>query len=326
MPRVPPLPRQYSHGHLDLPHRPWGQEVLLVLGSLCHPGANEMAPSASCKPLPLPPHCSWGQPGPGDQHRHPLAVQPPSPASDRARGYRCSTGGTARAGLPSLLQHQPHWEPGGQAEVRAPDAAQGSLSLSWGRQSWTGWAASLTGLPGGPGSPYREMGVIVCPFPSSTLPPHQHSFLPSPSPPGGRLVLELPAVREETSRGWQCQGTHTRAWQPQEHSTTTSAPTHLSARWPWPPRGSHFTLSEGRKRKQSGPSSHPLPGQLLQGRAGITPTWPQPPQSTYLLALGAWHATVTLQNEAERGVRSLPPSPPHCTSSCAALEPFEAQP
>lgn len=59
---VPPVPRQYSHGRLYLPHRPWGQEVLLALGSLCHPGADEMAPSA---PPNHPPslHCSWGQPG-----------------------------------------------------------------------------------------------------------------------------------------------------------------------------------------------------------------------------------------------------------------------
>lgn len=88
-------------------------------------------------------------------------------------------------------------------------AAHGSLSQGWGRQRLTRWAASLTGLPGGPGSPCREMGVISSPCPSSPLPPHWNPALPSPSPPGGQPVLELPVAREETSGGWQCLGMHT---------------------------------------------------------------------------------------------------------------------
>lgn len=36
-------PRQYSHGHLYLLCHPWGQEVLLGLGNLCHPGADKIS-------------------------------------------------------------------------------------------------------------------------------------------------------------------------------------------------------------------------------------------------------------------------------------------
>ena len=87
------------------------------------------------------------------------------------------------------------------------------------------------------------------------------------------------------------------------HSTMATALTHLSARWPWAPWGSCLALEEGRKRKVSGASSHPVPGRLLQGRAGIAPAWPQPPQPAYLLALGARHAAVPLQSEAEESFR-----------------------
>lgn len=84
MPLVPPVPWQYSHGPLCLPCHPWGQEVLLALGSLCHPGADEMAPSAPSKPPPITP-LHLGTARSGGQHRHPLrlmpscAVPPPQP-------------------------------------------------------------------------------------------------------------------------------------------------------------------------------------------------------------------------------------------------------
>lgn len=35
--------RQYSHEHLYLLCHPWGQEVLLVLRNLCHPGADKIS-------------------------------------------------------------------------------------------------------------------------------------------------------------------------------------------------------------------------------------------------------------------------------------------
>lgn len=84
MPPVRPIPRQYSHGHLYLLHRPWGQEVLLVLGSLCHPGADEMTPSAPPTAPPSPPlqlGTSTGIPS----GRCP-AVQSHSPAYSHAQG------------------------------------------------------------------------------------------------------------------------------------------------------------------------------------------------------------------------------------------------
>lgn len=61
----------------------------------------------------------------------------------------------------------------------------------------------------------------------------------------------------------------------------------------------------------SGAFSHPVPGWLLQRRAGITLAWPWSPQHTYLLALGARHATVPLQSKAEEGFRE--PSSLHTT-------------
>lgn len=322
MPPVPPVPRQYSHGHLYLLLHPWGQEVLLVLGSLCHPGAEKMAPAAPPN-HPPPRHSSWGQPGLRTSMGMPScwypAVLSPSPTHGCAPGgASMGFGGTAGAGLPSLLQHRPRWEPGGEAEGTMLGTAHHPVSQGWGRQRWTCWAASLTGLPGGPGSPCGETGVIAGPFPSSPLPPPWDPALPSPSPPGGQLVPELPVEREQTSGGWRCLGTCTRGMAapaprvpgPRHRGHCPSSPLCPMAQCalgllPHPGGGEE---EEGVKGIFPPCARAAAPG---QGRAGIAPVWPQLLQPTYLFALGARHATVPLQSEAEEGFSE--PSSLHTT-------------
>lgn len=209
--------RQYSHEHLYLPCHPWGQEVLLVLGNLCHPGADKI----STPNLPFfSPLLLWTtRPG----TRMNPTVQSSSPAHSHSQRVE----GTAGPRLPSL-QHQPHWEPRGEAKETMLGTAHRSLSWGWGRQRWTCWAASLTGLPGGPGSPCRGTGVIASFFPNKPLSPHWDPTLPSPSPPGGQPVLELPMTRSETSGSWQCLGTCTQDMAA-PGSTAPAILTHLSA-------------------------------------------------------------------------------------------------
>lgn len=132
-------------------------------------------------------------------------------------------GSTAKAGLPSLLQHQPHWEPNREAETMLHAAHS---SLSWG---WACQAASLTGLPGGPGSPCGEMDIIASPFPRSSLSPCWGPSLPSPSPLGAQLVLELPVAREEMLGGGSAWGGTPGTWQPHHSQGARS-----TALWPLP--------------------------------------------------------------------------------------------
>lgn len=248
--------RQYSHGHLYLLCHPWGQEVLLVLGNLCHPGADKI--STPNHPF-FPPLQLWTT-RPGSRMRP--AVQSPSPAHSHAQRVE----GTAGPGLPSL-QHQPRWEPGGEAEGTMLGTAHGSLSRGWGRQRWTRWAASLTGLPGGPGSPCRKTGVTASPFPNRPLPPHWDPTLPSPSPLGGQPVLELPVARLETSGGRQCLGTCTQGMAAPGSTAPHRIPCLTSL--PDGPGCPGAPVSPCRRRGR-GRCVGFLPGWLLQGRIDIT--------------------------------------------------------
>lgn len=253
---------------------------------------------------------------------------PSSPAHDHApRGASMGPGGTARAGLPSLLQHQPRWEPGGEAEVTMLGAAHRSLSHGWGRERWTHRGHHLPACRAVPDHPAeRETGVIAGPLLGSLPPAHQHPASPSPSPRGGRPVLELPVARGDL-RGLQCLGMHTRGM-----ATPCSWSAGSAAQWPLPrltslPDGpgrpgapASPCRREGRGRCQGHP---PTPCQGSCSRAGHASPWvghchPSPPTFS---PSGPGTPRSPCRAKQRRVSRSLPPSTPQYTLPQSPLEP-----
>lgn len=106
--------------------------------------------------------------------------------------------------------------------------AHGSLWWGWGRQSWSCWAASLTGLPGGPGSPCRETDVTASPFPRDPCHPTGTPLALTFSP-RGPVGPGAPCGEIRDVRGLAVPGNHPEHSSSGLHSSTATTRPHLSA-------------------------------------------------------------------------------------------------